>query len=107
MTTPTKRQPPIKCTPCRVTYAGERYRIYSDGSVSRTLAHNEISDLGLGTVRAVLDYESSKLSRYTPHSEDAKIIRREAARLRRNRNARERNQAMRDLGLKHTPCGWE
>jgi len=67
--------------------------------------------MGFATVKAVLDYESSTLTRLDPHSTEAKTIRREAARIRRNRNARERNQAKRDLGLVQVKGGafggWE
>lgn len=38
---------------------------------------------------------------------DARDVRREASRLRRNRNARERHQAMRDVGMTKTSYGWE
>lgn len=94
--------PPIKCTPCRLIYNNERYRVYSDGSVSGSLSLSGAEDLGLKTLKEVLDYESTQLPRYAPHSSEARTIRREASRLRRNRNARER-----DLGLKKTAYGWE
>lgn len=99
--------PPIKCIPCRVTFDGLRYRVYSDGSVSLALSNREAIDLGCKTVRDDLEYESTRMDRYEPHSQVAKSVRQEAQRLRRNRNARERNQARRDLGLKKTPYGWE
>ncbi len=98
--------PPIKCTPCRLTYNDRRYRIYVDGPVSESLPLSSAKDLGLKSLKDVLDYEST-LTRYDPHSSEARTIRREAARLRRNRNARERSQTMRDLGMKRTPYGWE
>lgn len=99
--------PPIKCTPCRLEINGKRYRIYSDGSVSDSLTLAQVGELGLGSVREVLDYEAANLTRLDPHSQEAKVIRHEASRRRRNRDARERNQARRDLGLKKTPYGWE
>ncbi len=91
MTTP--RKPPIKCIPCRVTYEGQRYRIYKDGTVREIfMSQNGSTELGYGL----------------PQSEiSAKLIRREASRQRRNRNARERHQAMRDLGMTKTSYGWE
>lgn len=98
--------PPIKCTPCRVTIDGKRWRIYSDGSVSIALTYAEVQRLNFINVKEVLDYES-KLPRLLPHSLEAKTIRREASRLRRNRTTRERNQAMRDMGMTKTPYGWE
>jgi hypothetical protein len=103
--------PPIKCKPCRINYNGERYRIYADGSVSGALTLDEVKTLGLDGVAAVLKYEAEKLPRYLPSSSEAKTVRHEASRLRRNRNARERSEAMRDLGLKRAPGGafrgWE
>lgn len=104
-----RKLPPIQCTPCRVTIGANRYRIYKDGSVSAALTREETQRMGFATFKEVLEYES-KLTRMDPHSIEAKTIRREASRLRRNRNARERSQAMRDLGMKRspaTPGGWE
>lgn len=99
-------KPPIKCTPCRVMIGENRYRIYKDGSVSSALSYDEVRRGQFANLKEVLDYES-KLPRLDPHSQEAKTIRREASRLRRNRNACERNQAMQDLGMKKTPYGWE
>lgn len=100
--------PPIHCTPCRVTISGNRFRIYSDGSVSAALTYDEIQRMGFANIKEVLAYESTQMARLDPHSLEARTIRREASRLRRNRNARERSQAMRDLGMKRTPSGyWE
>lgn len=79
--------PPIKCTPC-VVYVesmSTRFKVHSNGSVQI---------VGQETV-------------YEPEDRISKVVRREASRLRRNRNARERNRAMRDLGLVKTPYGWE
>lgn len=100
--------PPIHCTPCRVTINGNRWRIYSDGSVSASLTREETAKLGWNPAQLVV-YECG-LPRLLPHSIEAKTIRREASRLRRNRNSRERAQAMRDLGMKRStgvPGGWE
>lgn len=102
-----KPKPLIKCTPCRVTIGQNRYRIYEDGSVSAALTYDEIQRMGFANLKEVLSYESSTLTRLDPHSLEATTIRHEAVRLRRNLNARERNQAMRDLGMKKTPYGWE
>jgi hypothetical protein len=82
--------PPIKCTPCRVTYQGIRYQVEKDGTVY-ILQKDDSGIVLLGPQDPVL----------------SKNVRQEASRQRRNRNARERNQAMRDLGLKKTSYGWE
>lgn len=73
----------MTCKPCRVTYQGTRYQINKDGSV--WIIHGAIGSL------------------YTSNPEPeafAHVVRTEAARQRRNRNRRERHQAMTDLGLK-------
>lgn len=80
--------------PCKVMYEGQRYQIESNGAVY-------LIQLVDGTwVRA---------DGLLPVSDSlSKKVRQHASRLRRNRNARERNQAMRDLGMKRTPYGcWE
>lgn len=101
-------KPPIKCTPCRVTYNNVRYRIYSDGSVSGALSADEAGKLGIKNAKEALEYEFNTLPRYDPYSTEARTIRQHAAKLRRNRNARERYQAHKDLGLNRTPSGqWE
>lgn len=71
-------KPPIRCTPCRVTYkqlsppelAGIRFQIDSTGRVWEIVSGQTVSET------------------------NAALVRREAGRQRRNRNARERNQAM-------------
>jgi hypothetical protein len=101
-------KPPVKCTPCHVTLDGQRYRILSDGRVAALSSPLPLpTDLGLKTVKEVLQWEVENLTWHAPHSDLARKVRREASRLRHNRNARERNQAMRDLGMKKTPYGWE
>ena len=87
----------MKCTPCRVTFEGQRYYIAVDGQVYPTWQNIATVPGGVNTwsLGATLDRTQ------------AQQVRREAARQRRNRNARERNQAMRDLGLTKTPYGWE
>lgn len=89
-------KPPIRCTPCRVKYNGEYYRIKSDGSVHYLLVTKN--------KEGKIEFAESEIKEL---DHVAKTIRREAARLRRNRNSRERRQAMKDLGLKQTPYGWE
>lgn len=97
-----RAKPSIHCTPCRVRFRGIRYRIFSDGSAIETKQH----DREIGTVGELREWEYQQ-PRHDPHSDLAQEVRREASRLRRNRNARERNQAMRDLGMTKTPYGWE
>ena len=82
-------RPPLHCRPCRVTYQGTRYQIARDGTVRPTwqLAG---TDRGFGDS---LDFEA------------ARAVRREAARQRRNRGARERHQVLRDLGLRRNLDG--
>lgn len=102
--------PPIKCTPCRVTVKGIRYRIYENGSVCFSMPIEEIkrTNATIGDVKAYEEQEvQSGMGLYAPSSDLAKTVRHEASRLRRNRNARERNSAMRDLGMKRTAYGWE
>ncbi len=81
----------MKCIPCRVTFQGSRYMIAADGTVT--------------PVRPVDVNYSEPAEPVSP--EFAKDVRAEAARLRRNRNTRDRNNAMRSLGLVKTPYGWE
>ena len=69
-----------RCRPCRVTYQSTRYAIDGAGNVT-------IATVGNEAIQFVAD------------STLAKAVRHEAARQRRNRNARERHQAMLDLGL--------
>ena len=90
--------PPIRCTPCRVKVDGAYYRVRSNGGVYR-----------LHIVRQDLNGRPLEFTQeeFPLLATDAREVRREASRLRRNRNARERNQAMRDLGMVKTPFGWE
>lgn len=87
--TTNRRKPPIRCTPCRVQIGTLTYHIHSNGDVY--------------IVKPITGADGERVQ----DVDDAKDIRRYAARLRRNRNARERHQAMRDLGMKQTPYGWE
>ena len=70
----------MTCHPCRVAYQGTRYAIDGAGNV---------------VIAAVGDGDAQPITGATL----AKAIRHEASRQRRNRNARERHQAMLDLGL--------
>ena len=70
----------MTCHPCRVTYQGTRYAIDGAGNVTIAAAGDE-------AIQFVTD------------STLARAVRHEATRQRRNRNARERHQAMLDLGL--------
>lgn len=100
------RKPPIHCAPCRVTFNGTRYRIFSDGSVVITKTSDELLGPKVWTIGELRAFEEAQ-ERYSPHSDIARLVRREAARLRRNRNNRERHAAMKDLGLTKTKYGWE
>jgi len=105
------KKPPIRCTPCRVLIGDNYWRVYSDGSVSMALTRQEAENLGLRTAYQIFEYEKSTARRLDPHSTEAKTIRWEAARIRRNRNTRERNQAKKDLELVRAKDGafggWE
>lgn len=93
--------PPIHCTPCRVTYAGVRYQIESNGEVR---AIPSTPDRSSSSFR----YEEIREGQPCLPESQAKLVRREASRQRRNRNARERHQAMRDIGMTRTRTGqWE
>lgn len=88
----------MKCKPCRVTFEGVRYFVASDGQVYLTWQN-------VATVPGGKDTWS--LGEPLAES-NAKLVRAEASRQRRNRNNRERSQAMRDLGLRRNHNGsWE
>ena len=70
----------MTCRPCRVTYQGTRYAIDGAGNVA---------------IAAVGDSDAQPIA----DAALAKAVRHEASRQRRNRNARERHQAMLDVGL--------
>lgn len=93
-------KPPIHCISCRVTIGENRYRIYSDGSVSNALTDDEIERMGFVNYNDVVLYETTILTRLDPHSTEAKTIRREASRQRANRNARERNYGQGNWSIK-------
>ena len=78
----------MTCKPCRVTHHGTQYQVLKNGNVQRL-------ENGVSTI----EYEA-----YQPFAAD---VRAEVARQRRNRNARERSDVMRSLGLVKTPYGWE
>lgn len=92
---PKTAKPPIKCIPCRVTYDGNRFHVCSNGKVYFCYREKLVDG-------SYIDLDGSECSETL-----SKAVRREASRLRRNRNARERNQAMRDLGMVKTSYGWE
>lgn len=102
-----KSTPPIKCIPCRVTFRGHRYQINSDGSVRNISAWIEMETTARR--RSPESYKFSEVTALVPQErwDVAREVRREASRLRRNRNARERHQALRSLGTTKTPYGWE
>jgi len=93
------------CIPCRVTYNGLRYFVARDGVVRPTRIIEEPVTDG----RAMPTGETFRTRVYDDpvDAETAKAIRREASRQRRNRNRRDHDQAMRDVGLVKTPYGWE
>lgn len=79
----------MTCKPCRVTFLGNRYHIDGAGNVRVAVIEGETP--------ANIEHNGSL----------AKAVRAEAARQRRNRNARERHQAMTDLGMRRTPYRYE
>lgn len=87
----------MTCKPCRVTFEGNRYFVAADGKVFPTWQNVATQAGGHDTWSLGAELDSDTAAR----------VRREAQRQRRNRNARERNSAMRDLGMKRTPYGWE
>lgn len=87
----------MNCIPCRVTVDGTRYFIAKDGQVYPTWQNIATVPGGVNTWSQGEALEAGA----------AQVVRREAQRQRRNRNARLRNETMRDLGLVQTPYGWE
>lgn len=88
--------PPISCTPCRVRFNGTRYSVSANGLVRPILLAEAGADgRTVYTHGPALD------------AAGALAVRREAARLRRNRNARERHAALRAEGYVKTAYGWE
>lgn len=98
----TTMAPPIRCTPCRVRFNGTRYAVSADGTVRPIL----LAEAGVGANGAFL---GTTVYTYGPalDAAGAKAVRQEAARLRRNRNARERADACRSLGLTRAGNEWE
>lgn len=77
----------MRCIPCKVTFEGFRYEIKADGSVfGQDGAKRNERSAGAFT-DAVID------------ADHAKLVRADAARQRRNRNAREKHDALTSLGL--------
>lgn len=79
----------MKCKPCKVTFQGQRYQVFSNGAVAPVTRN-------VATVPGGVDTWSIGAP---VNTDQAKAIRAEASRQRRNRNARERHQGMTDLGL--------
>lgn len=88
--------PPVRCTPCRVRFNGSRFTVSADGTVRPIL----LAEAGANGATTYVHGPALDAAA-------AKAVRHEAARLRRNRNARERNDLMRSFGLVKTPGGWE
>lgn len=86
----------MTCIRCRVTLEGQRYLINTDGKV-QPVTHVTIND------------QRQRVHHYgdVVPEEQAKLVRREAARQRTNRNRRERDEALRSIGLVKTAYGWE
>jgi hypothetical protein len=83
--------------PCRLSYKGTRYQINSDGSVERL---NISLDAGSSFIERACQESTRELIQFVPVDEFTSLsVKAEAKRLRHNRNRRERDQAMRDLGL--------
>lgn len=88
---------PMTCIPCRVRFNGQQYEISRDGSVRPVVSSVIQTD---GTVSREYGLALS--------CDEAATVRQEAQRLRRNRNARDRADALRSLGMKRTRNGqWE
>jgi hypothetical protein len=89
--------PPVTCSPCRVRFEGSRYHVEANGTVRPILMAEAAAD------GATIYTYGAPLA-----SADALRVRREAARLRRNRNARERSAARRSIGMVRCRDGsWE
>lgn len=84
----------MKCTPCRVTVAvfdgiaftDKRFHVFTDGSVQDVDRTKPASVTLIG-------------EKHAASSDMAKKVRAEAARQRRNRNARDKHEALTSLGL--------
>jgi hypothetical protein len=84
-------EPIMICKPCRITLDGVRYEVSRDG-----------------TVRPMGADLNPPYTYGEPVSEDvAARVRQDAARRRRNLNARNRYDALRSIGMVKTPYGWE
>ena len=87
----------MKTTPCRVTYQGTRYQIFEAGMVRPTrMIEEPVTD---GSAQPTGETMRTRVYDDPVDAEMAKAIRQEAARQRRNRNARDRHQTMLSLGL--------
>ncbi len=79
----------------RLTFEGFRYQINKDGTVFAQMGALRNEPTSAPFTDQVIDLDCIK------------AVKAEAARLRRNRSARERADVMRSLGMKRTPYGWE
>jgi hypothetical protein len=95
----------MKCTPCRVSLEGTRYAISVDGTVRPTRVITE--EKTNAHARGTGEFFKTRVYDAPVDRALAQRVRREASRQRRNRNARERHDACRSLGLTKTPFGWE
>jgi len=84
---------------CRVTYQGQRYQINADGSVfAGRVIEEPVTD---GCAQPTGETFRTRLFDVAVIDEALiKAIRSDASRQRRNRSARKRNDAMRNLGSK-------
>lgn len=87
----------MTCKPCRVTFERNRYFIAKDGKVYPTWQNIATVPGGVNTWSLGAELDSVA----------AQKVRREAQRQRRNRNARNRSEVLRTLGMKRTSYGWE
>lgn len=97
----------MNCKPCRVRIGDTHYRIMKDGTVFRVEpidSDGETITLANAAGKKIAEWRNVEQA----SADQAASIRKHAARLRANRNARERSQVMRELGLKRTRNGqWE
>lgn len=76
------------CKPCRITYEGQRYQIERDGTVRPTrLITEPVTD---GQAMPTGDTFKTRIYDAPVNATVAKAVRADAARQRKNRNARER-----------------
>lgn len=93
----------MKTKACRVTYQEKRYAIAADGTVRPTWVIEEHDTDG--AARELPTTYKTRMYGDPVAADLAKVIRADAARQRRNKNSRDRHQAMTDLGLKRNRDG--